>query len=65
MIISNAEIYDILETIKSLEESGLLINQMDEAKKQRHGFPGMLLNALGVSLLENLLTIKGLIRAGI
>ena len=38
---------------------------MDEAKKQRHGFPFMLLNVLGVSLLENLLTIKRLIRAGI
>ena len=51
----------------SFEESGLLINGVsetikDEAKKR--GFLRMLLNTLGASLLGNLLTCKGTIRAG-
>ena len=51
----------------SFEESRLLINGVsetikDEAKKR--GFLRMLLNTLGASLLGNLLTGTGTIRAG-
>ena len=60
---------DIMEVTESLEESGLLIKDTsktikNEAKKQKGGFLGMLLGTLGASLLGNLLTVKGTIRAG-
>ena len=64
LIISNEEMNDIMKTIKSLEESGLLINGVsktikNEAKEQKGGFLGILLGFLGASLLVNLLTGKG------
>ena len=51
------------------EESGLLIHGIsntikNEAKEQNGGFLGMLLGTLGASLLGNLLTGKGTLRAG-
>ena len=58
-----------MKITKSLEESGLLIKSVsetikNEAKEQKGGFLGMLLGILGASLLINLLTGKGTIRAG-
>ena len=69
LIISNEEMNDVMKIIKSLEESGLLIKGIseiikNEAKEQNGGFLGMLLGTLGASLLGNLLTGKGTIRAG-
>ena len=60
---------DIMKIVKPFEESGLLIKFVSEtikaeAKKQRGGFPSMLLDTLGPSLLGNLLTGKGTIREG-
>ena len=60
---------DIMKIVKSLEESGLSIKGVSqiikiEAKQQKGGFNEMLLDTLGASLLENLLTGKGIIRAG-
>ena len=54
---------DFMKIVKSLEEFGLLIKGAsetvkNEAKKQRRGFLGMLLDTLGASLLSNLLTGK-------
>ena len=68
LIISNEEMNDIMKIVKSLEESGLLIKGIsetikNEAKEQKGGFLGMLLGTLGASLLGNLLTAKGTIRA--
>ena len=68
LVISNEEMNDIMEIVKSLEESGSLIKGVsqtikNEAKERRGGFYSMLLGALGASLLENLLTGKGTIRA--
>ena len=59
---------DILKIVKSLEESGLLIKGVsetikNEAKEEKGGFLKMLLGILGASLLENLWTGKGTIRA--
>ena len=67
-IVSNEEI-NIIKIVKSLEESGLLIKGVsdtikNEAKEQKEDFLGMLLGTLEASLLGNLLTGKGTIRAG-
>ena len=69
LVISNEEMEDVIEIVKSFEESGLLIKGVSEtikseAKEQKRGFLGMLLGTLGASLLGNLLTGKGTIRAG-
>ena len=54
LIISNDEMDDILEIVKSLENSGLLLKGVSEtiqheAKEQREGFLSMLLGTLGAS----------------
>ena len=59
---------DILKIVKSLEDSGLLLEGVsktikDEAKEQRGGFLSMLLGTLGASVLGNILVDKGVIRA--
>ena len=69
LIISNEEMNDTIKIVKSLEESGLIIKcvseaMKNEAKEQKGGFLSMLLGTLGSSLLGNLLTGKGTIRAG-
>ena len=69
LIISNGEMNNIMKIVKSLEESSLLIKGVsqtikNETKEQKGGFLGMLLGTLGASLLGNLLTGKGTIRAG-
>ena len=68
-ITSNKEKSDIMKILASLEESGLLIKGVsetinNEANEQTGRFLKMLLGILGVSLLRNLLTGKGTIRAG-
>ena len=57
---------DIMKTVKSLQESDLLIKGVSktikyEAKEQIRGFLRMLLGTLGTNLLGNLLTGKGTI----
>ena len=69
LIISNDEIEDILKIVKSLEDSGILLEGVserikNEAKEQKGGFLSMLLGALGAVLLEKLLAGKRFIRAG-
>ena len=63
--ISNDETNNIIKVIKSLEESGLLINNQNNRikqlaeqskRKQKDGFISMLLGTLGASLLGNLST---------
>ena len=60
---------DIMKVVKYLEKSGLLTKGISEtiknkAKEQKRGFLSMLLNTLEASLLGNLLTGKGTIKAG-
>ena len=59
--------------VKSLEDSGILLNEItetvkDQIKQQKCGFLSMPLGTLGASLLGNLLTKnlsgRGVIRAG-
>ena len=69
LIISNDEIEDIIKIVRSLEGSGLLLKGVTEAvknevKEQKGGFLSMLLGTLGASLLGNLLTGRGICRAG-
>ena len=66
---SNDEMKDIIKIVESLEDSGLLSEGVsetiwNEAKEQKGGFLSMLLGTLGASLLENILTGKGIVRAG-
>ena len=69
LIISNNEIEDIIKIVKSLEDSGLLLKGVtetvqNEVKEQKGGFLSLLLYTLSASLLVNLLTGKGINRAG-
>ena len=69
LIISNNEMEDIIKLVKSLEDSGLLLKGVtetvqNEVKEQKGGFLSMLLDTLGASLSGNLLTAKGIYRAG-
>ena len=55
---------DLTKIVKSLEDSGLLLKGLtesvqNEVKEQKRGSLSMLLGTLGESLLENLLTGKG------
>ena len=68
LIISNEEMNDIIKIIQSLEDSNILLKGVtntikNEAKEQKGGFLSMLLGTLGTSLLENLLSGKGIVRA--
>ena len=65
LIISNDEMEDIIEIVKSLEDTDLLLKGVtetvqNEVKEQKGGFLSMLLGTLGASLLGNLLTGKGI-----
>ena len=73
LIISNNDMQDLLKIVKSLEDSGILLNGITETvkkevKEQKGGFLSMLLGTLGASLLDNLLTKnlsgRGVIRTG-
>ena len=65
LIISNWKMNDIMKIVKSLEESGFLIKGVNETKKNeaKEQKEGLLSCILGASLLGNLLTRKGTIRA--
>ena len=60
---------DIIKIIHALENSNILIKGVTrtikhETKERKGGFLSMLLGILGASLLGNLLTGKGILRAG-
>ena len=69
LIIEEEDMQDIIKIIKELENSDILLKGVsktieNEIKEQRGGFLSMLLGTLGASLLGNLLTGKGIMRAG-
>ena len=69
LIFSNKETNDIMKIIQSLEDSNILLKGVtetikNETQEQKGGFLSMLLGTLGTSLLGNLLTGKGIVRAG-
>ena len=69
LIIEQEDMNDIIKIIEALENSGILLKGVtktieNETTKQRGGFLSMLLGTLGASLLGNLLTGKGMMKAG-
>ena len=69
LIISNKDIEDLINIVKSLEDSGLLLNGVtksvqNEIKEQKGGFLSMLLDTLDASLLRNLSAGKGINKKG-
>ena len=73
LIISNDDLNNLLQVIKSLENSSILLDGItetvkNEVKEQKGGFLSMVLGTLGASLLGDLLTKslsgRGVIRAG-
>ena len=60
---------DVIKIVQAIEDSNILLKGVtktvkDETKEQKGGFLSMLLGTLGGSLLGNLLTGKGIVRAG-
>ena len=58
-----------MKTVQALEDSNTLLKGItktmeNKAKEEKGGFLGMLVGSLGVSLLGNMLTGKGILRAG-
>ena len=69
LIISNEEMNDIMKIVQALEDSDILLKGVTKTikngtKEQKGGFLSMLLGTLEASLLGNLLTGKGFVRAG-
>ena len=69
LIISNEEMNGIMKIVQALEDSNILLKGVtktikNETKEQKGGFLSMLLGTLGASLLGNLLSRKGTLRAG-
>ena len=69
LVFSNWHFNDIMNIVKSLEKSGLLIKDVNETienevKEQKGGFLGMLVATLGLSFLGTMLAGKGVIRVG-
>ena len=69
LIISNEEMNDIMKIVQALEDSNILLKGVtktskNETKEQKRGFLSVLLGTLGASLLRNLSTGKGIVRAG-
>ena len=63
LIVSNSDMEDLIEIVKSLKDSGLLLQGVtesvqNEVKEQKGGFLSALLGTLGASLLQNLLAGK-------
>ena len=69
LIIEEEDMQDIIKIIKELENSDISLKGVsktieNEITEQREGFLSMLLGTLGAILLGNLLTGKGIMRAG-
>ena len=59
---------DIIKILQALENSNILLKGVtktikNETKEQKGGLLSMLLGTLGASLLENLLSGKGIVKA--
>ena len=69
LIILNDEMENVMKIVESVEDFGLLSKRVsetiqNEVKEQKGWFLSMLLGSFSASLLGNILTGKGIIRAG-
>ena len=68
LIIYNDDMQDLLKIVKSLEDGGILLDEITEAVKNEGGFLSILLGTLGAFFLGDLLTKnlsgRGVVRAG-
>ena len=69
LIVSSKGMNDIMKIVQALEDSNILLKGVtktieNETKEQKDEFLSMLLGTLGTSLLGNLLSGKGTVRAG-
>ena len=69
LTILNEEMNDKVKIVPALEDSNILLKEVtkavkNETREQRGGFPGTLVATLGLILLGNLLSGKGIVRAG-
>ena len=69
LIISNNKMKDVIEILRFLKDSSLLLKEVsetiqNEAREQKGGFISMFLGTLGANLLGNILAGKGVNRAG-
>ena len=69
LIISSEEMNGILKIVQALEDSNILLEGTtktikNKTKEQKGGFLSMLLGALEATLLGNILSGKGVLRAG-
>ena len=69
LIISNKEMNDTMKVVQALKNSNILLKGVRktikiETKKQKGRFLSILLGTLAGSLLGNMLTGKGIVRAG-
>ena len=69
LIISNKEMNEIMKIVTALQDSNILLKGAaktikNETNKKKGGFLSMLLGTLGASLLGNLFSRKGTVRAG-
>ena len=68
LIIPIEEMNDIIEIVQALKDSNILLKEVtktikNETKEQKGIFLGVLLGTVGASLLGNMLTGKGILRA--
>ena len=69
LIISNKEMNDRMKIVQVLEDSNILLKggtktTKNETKEQKRGFLSMLLGILGTNFWGNLLSGKGIVKAG-
>ena len=69
LIISNEEMNDITKIVQAFKDSNCLLKSItktfeNDTKEEKGGFLGMFLGTLGASLLGNMLSVKGIVRAG-
>ena len=66
LMISSKEMNAILKIVQALEDFNILLRGITKTieNEQKGRFLGMLLGTLGASLLGNMLTRKGVLRAG-
>ena len=68
LMISNRKMNDIMKIVQALQDANILLKRVNKTikmkQKKKRGFLSIFLDTLGASLFGNLLTGKGIVRAG-